>query len=47
MSYWSARTNGEVVEDVVWYYPEPLPEAGKAKDHLRFYDEKVDLPGEG
>jgi uncharacterized protein (DUF427 family) len=34
-------------EDVVWYYPEPLPEAGKVKDHLCFYDEKVDLQGEG
>ena len=34
-------------EDVVWYYPEPLPEAGKIKDHLCLYDEKVDLQFEG
>jgi uncharacterized protein (DUF427 family) len=46
-SYRSARMNGEVVEDIVWYYPEPLPEAGKVKDHLCFYDEKVDFEVEG
>ncbi len=37
------RMNGEVVEDLVWYYPEPLPEAQKVKDHLCFYDEKVEI----
>ena len=36
-------------EDVVWYYLEPLSEAEgqEIKDHLCFYDEKVDLQGEG
>jgi uncharacterized protein (DUF427 family) len=42
-SYRTMQTNGEVVEDLVWYYPEPLPEAQKVKDHLCFYDEKVEL----
>ena len=46
-SYQSAEMDGEVVEDIVWYYPEPLPEAQKVKDHLCFYDEKVDLQVEG
>ena len=46
-SYHSARMNGEVVEDIVWYNPEPLPEAGKVKDHLCFYDEKVDFEVDG
>ncbi len=46
-SYRSMRTNGEVVEDLVWYYPEPLPEAQKVKDHLCFYDEKVELEVDG
>src|ERR687898_3240261 len=36
-SYHSARMNGDFVEDIVWYYPEPLPEAGKVKDYLCFY----------
>jgi uncharacterized protein (DUF427 family) len=26
-SYWSVEAGGERVEDLVWYYPEPLPEA--------------------
>src|ERR671916_850699 len=46
-SYRSARMNGEVVEDIVWYYPEPLPEAQKVKDHLCFFEEKVDFEVEG
>jgi len=31
------------VEDLVWYYPEPIPEAAKIKGHLAFFNEKVDL----
>ncbi len=46
-SYRSARTNGEAVEDLVWYYPEPLPEAQKVRDHLCFYDKKVELEVDG
>ena len=45
-SYRSARSNGEVAEDLAWYYPEPLPEA-KVKEYLCFYDEKVDSKFEG
>jgi uncharacterized protein (DUF427 family) len=32
---------------LVWYYPEPLPEAQKVKDHLCFYDEKIELEVDG
>jgi uncharacterized protein (DUF427 family) len=46
-SYQSMRKNDEVVEDLVWYYPEPLPEAQKVKDHPGFYDEKVELQVDG
>ena len=46
-SYRSVQTNGEAVEDLVWYYPEPLPEAQKVKDHLCFYGEKVELEVDG
>lgn len=46
-SHRSAEVNGEAVEDVAWFYPEPLPEAGRVKDHLCFYDEKVDVEVDG
>ncbi len=42
-SYWSVETGGERAEDLVWYYPEPIPEAAKIKGHLAFFNEKVDL----
>ncbi len=46
-SYWSVEAGGERVEDLVWYYPEPLPATGKIKDHLCFFNEKVDLEVDG
>lgn len=41
-SYYSARIDGQVHTDLVWYYPEPLPEAGRVADYLCFYDERLD-----
>jgi uncharacterized protein (DUF427 family) len=46
-SYWSVRVGDELVEDLIWYYPDPLPEATKVKDHLCFYDERVELEVDG
>lgn len=46
-SYRTMQMNGEVVEDLVWYYPEPLPEAHKVEDHLCFHEEKVELEVDG
>ena len=46
-SYRSVRKNGAVIEDLAWYYPEPLPEAQKVQDYLCFYDEKVELEVDG
>lgn len=46
-SYYSVKTDDELIEDLIWYYPEPLPEATKVRDHLCFYDEKVDLEVDG
>lgn len=40
--YWSARVGGELFEDVVWSYPEPIPECPKIKDYLCFFNEHVD-----
>jgi uncharacterized protein (DUF427 family) len=42
-SYWSVEAGGERVEDLVWYYPEPIPEAAKIKGHLCFFNERADL----
>ena len=46
-SYWSVETGSERAEDLVWYYPEPIPEAAKIKGHLAFFNEKVDLEVDG
>jgi uncharacterized protein (DUF427 family) len=46
-SYWSVEAGGERVEDLVWCYPDPIPEATKIKGLLAFFDEKVDLEVDG
>ncbi|MDQ3913608.1 MAG: DUF427 domain-containing protein [Actinomycetota bacterium] len=46
-SYWSVEAGGELIEDLIWYYPEPIPEAGKIKGRLAFFNEKVDLEVDG
>ena len=46
-SYYSVEAGDGRAEDVVWYYPDPLPEARKTKDHLCFYHEKVDVELDG
>jgi uncharacterized protein (DUF427 family) len=40
--YWTAEVEGKRFEDIVWAYPEPLPEQPRIKDLLCFFDEKVD-----
>ena len=46
-SYYSVDAGGGRAEDLVWYYPEPLPEVGKIRGHLCFFNEKVDLEVDG
>jgi uncharacterized protein (DUF427 family) len=46
-SYYSVEADGRRAEDLVWYYPEPIPEAAKIKGHLAFFNEKVDLEVDG
>jgi uncharacterized protein (DUF427 family) len=46
-SYWSVEAGGERVENLIWYYPEPIPEAAKIKGRLAFFNEKVDLEVDG
>jgi uncharacterized protein (DUF427 family) len=35
------------IEDLVWYYADPLPEAGRIRDLLCFFNEKVDIELDG
>jgi uncharacterized protein (DUF427 family) len=46
-SYWSVEAAGERMENLIWYYPEPIPEAAKIKGHLAFFNEHVDLEVDG
>lgn len=46
-SYMSVNAGGELLEDLAWYYPEPLPEAVKVRDHLCFYGEQVETEVDG
>jgi uncharacterized protein (DUF427 family) len=40
--YWSARIGDQVFPDIVWSYPEPIPECPKIKGLLSFFNEQVD-----
>ncbi|QBQ53949.1 DUF427 domain-containing protein [Nitrosococcus wardiae] len=41
-SYWSVRIGDQYFKDLVWSYPDPLPEASQVKNYLAFYQEKVE-----
>jgi len=41
------EAGGGRVEDLVWYYPEPIAASEKIRDHLCFFNEKVDLEVDG
>jgi uncharacterized protein (DUF427 family) len=42
-AYHSVQAGAELVEDVVWHYPEPLRDAERIRDRLCFFNERVDL----
>ena len=46
-SYWSVEADGERVENLVWSYQDPIPEAAKTKGLLAFFNEWVDLEVDG
>lgn len=46
-SYHSVVVDVRPVEDLVWYYPDPRPEALPIKGLLAFYDERVDVELDG
>lgn len=45
--YWHLHLDGDVHEDLVWGYDDPLPESAPVKGLLCFYNEKVDLEIDG
>jgi uncharacterized protein (DUF427 family) len=40
--YWSVKIGDRLYEDIVWSYPDPIPECPKIKGYLCFYNEHVD-----
>ena len=46
-SYWHVRAGGELVEDLVWSYPDPAHDAEPVRDMLCFFSEKVDIELDG
>ncbi len=45
--YWSVAIDGELYEDLVWGYDDPLPESAPVKELVCFYNEKIDLVVDG
>jgi uncharacterized protein (DUF427 family) len=41
-SYWTATVGGQNFVDIVWSYPDPVPECPKLKGLLCFFNEQVD-----
>ncbi|MBV9139145.1 MAG: DUF427 domain-containing protein, partial [Hyphomicrobiales bacterium] len=41
-SYFSIVVDGQVSENAVWTYENPLPGVAAIKDHLAFYPKRVD-----
>jgi uncharacterized protein (DUF427 family) len=42
-SYWSVRVGDELVKDLVWGYPAPIPECPKIENLVSFFNERVDI----
>jgi uncharacterized protein (DUF427 family) len=46
-AYWSVEVAGARLDDVVWGYPAPIPEAPKIENLVAFFNEKVDILVDG
>lgn len=46
-SYKSVRDSGDEGADLVWYYPDPTRDAGRLRDLLCFWNERVDIEVDG
>ncbi len=40
--YWSVKIGDRLYQDIVWSYPDPIPECPKIKGYLCFFNEQVD-----
>ena len=45
--YHSVHVGDTVHDDVVWFYPSPIPEIPKIEQHLCFFNERVDIEVDG
>jgi uncharacterized protein (DUF427 family) len=45
--YHSVSVGDTVHDDVVWFYPSPIPEIPKIEQHLCFFNERVDIEVDG
>jgi uncharacterized protein (DUF427 family) len=46
-SYWTAEVGGQVLDDLVWSYEAPIPEAAGIAGLLCFYNDRVQLTVDG
>lgn len=46
-NYYSVHVNGDVYEDIVWYYKYPVEESSRIAGMASFYNEKVDIYVDG
>lgn len=46
-SYWNVTAGDEVFKDLVWSYPEPIPECPKIENLLCFFNEGADIYVDG
>ena len=46
-SYWSIDLAGGRVDDLMWGYRDPLPDAAQLKGYVTFFDERSDLVVDG
>ena len=41
-SYFSLEVDGQTAENAVWYYDDPYPAVTEIRDHVAFYNARVD-----
>ncbi|MFN8456022.1 MAG: DUF427 domain-containing protein [Anaerolineae bacterium] len=46
-SYWSVKIGDQMFKNVIWSYPDPIPENPKIKNLMCFFNERVDLYVDG
>lgn len=46
-NYYSVEVDGELVEDIAWYYKYPVEESSRIAGLVSFYNEKVDITVDG